>query len=89
IILAENNKRTGIQQLCDVMDIDPEEVAYIGDSSGDIPGLQFVGQAFAPQNAAEAVKREAEVLDSEVTKAVLEAYRRIIRDNREKLAAAG
>lgn len=89
IILAENNKRTGIQQLCDIMDIDPSEVAYIGDSSGDIPGLQLVGKAFAPQNAAEAVKREAKVLDSEVTEAVLEAYRQVIRDNRRKLAAAG
>lgn len=89
IILAENNKRTGIRQLCDVMEIKPSEVAYIGDSSGDIPGLQFVGKAFAPQNAAEAVKREAEVLDGEVTEAVLEAYRQIIRENRKKLAAAG
>jgi hydroxymethylpyrimidine pyrophosphatase-like HAD family hydrolase len=89
IILAENNKRTGIRQLCEIMDIEPHEVAYIGDSSGDIPGLQFVGKAYAPQNAAEAVKREAEVLDSKVTEAVLEAYRQIIRDNRKKLAAAG
>jgi len=89
IILAENNKRTGIQQLCDIKDIDPSEVAYIGDSSGDIPGLQLVGKAFAPQNAAEAVKREAEVLNSEVTEAVLEAYRQVIRENRKKLAAAG
>ncbi|MEL7834117.1 HAD hydrolase family protein [Fodinibius sp. Rm-B-1B1-1] len=89
IVLSENNKRTGIHQLCEIMDLSPDEVAYIGDSSGDIPGLKFVGKPFAPKNAAESVKREAEVLDGEVTKAVLEAYRQIIRENRKKLAAAG
>ncbi|WP_440999324.1 HAD-IIB family hydrolase [Fodinibius sp. SL11] len=89
IILADNNKRTGIRQLCNIMDVKPDEVAYIGDSSGDIPGLQFVGKAFAPQNAAEAVKEEAEVLEGEVTEAVLVAYRQIIRENRKKIAAAG
>lgn len=89
IILAENNKRTGIRQLCEIMDIDPDEIAYIGDSSGDIPGLQFVGKAFAPLNAAETVKEEANIVDARVTEAVLKAYRSVIRDNRKKLAAAG
>ena len=89
IVLSKNNKRTGIRQLCEIMDLLPDEVAYIGDSSGDIPGLQFVGKSFAPKNAAESVKREAQVLDGEVTEAVLEAYRQIIRENRKKLASAG
>ena len=89
IILKENNKRNGILALCDRLNIDAEEVAYIGDSSGDIPGLQIVGHAFAPANASAEVKKEAEVLDAEVTKAVLQAYRQIIQKNREILAEAG
>jgi hydroxymethylpyrimidine pyrophosphatase-like HAD family hydrolase len=86
IILGGNNKRNGIQKLCELYDVIPEEVAYIGDSSGDIPGLKLVGKPFAPQNAAEAVKEHAEVLDESVTKAVLSAYRTIIKANRKKLA---
>lgn len=89
VILAENNKRNGILKLCDLMDIEPHEVAYIGDSSGDIPGLKIVGRAFAPLNASDSVKEVAEVLQGEVTDAVLMAYRNIIQENRQALAAAG
>lgn len=89
VILRGNNKKNGIQKLCELLDLKSEEVAYIGDSSGDIPGLKIVGKAFAPLNASEAVKREAEVLNSKVTDAVLMAYRRVIQSNRQILAEAG
>jgi len=83
IILTQNNKRKGILKLCQLMDVAPEEAAYIGDSSGDIPGLKTVGYPFAPKNAIDAVKKHAEVLDQKVTEAVLEAYRRVIEINRK------
>ena len=86
IVLSENNKRHGILKLCELLDIEPEEAAYIGDSSGDIPGLEVVGAPYAPQNAAADVKAGAEVLEEHVTEAVLTAYRRIIRKNREELS---
>lgn len=86
IILADNNKENGILRLCELLDIHPHEVAYIGDSSGDIPGLKIVGQPYAPGNAVAAVKEHAEALDVEVTEAVLEAYNRIIQKNREDLS---
>ncbi|NGP87792.1 HAD hydrolase family protein [Fodinibius halophilus] len=86
IILKNNNKGAGITRLCELIDVKPEEVAYIGDSSGDIPGLGVVGHGFAPQNAADIVKDKAEVLDASVTDAVLMAYRRIIQHNRKILA---
>lgn len=89
IILGENNKRNGIMELCEMMDLEPREVAYIGDSSGDIPGLKAVGHAFAPLNASDDVKEVAEVLEAEVTDAVLMAYRNIIKKNRRLLAEAG
>lgn len=89
VILSDNNKKNGIERLCELMDIQPEEVAYIGDSSGDIPGLEIVGRAFAPLNAADAVKQETEVLEAYATEAVLMAYRNLIEENREILAAAG
>ncbi|MDZ7681678.1 MAG: HAD-IIB family hydrolase [Fodinibius sp.] len=86
IILQQNNKRNGILELCDLLDIDPQEVAYIGDSSGDVPGLQVVGRPFAPANASEDVKAVAEVLDAEVTDSVLMAYRNLIEHDRRLLA---
>lgn len=89
IILAENNKRNGILELCKILEINPREVAYIGDSSGDIPGLKIAGRAFAPLNASDAVKEVAHVVEAEVTEAVLKAYRTVIKENRQKLAAAG
>jgi len=82
IILKENNKRDGIKMLCKSLDIEPSEVAYIGDSSGDIPGLQLVGHAFAPKNAISPVKEVAEEVDFEITEAVVEVYRRIIDFNK-------
>ena len=89
IILAKNNKRNGILELCEVLDLNPREVAYIGDSSGDIPGLKIVGRSFAPSNASDDVKAEAEVvLEAEVTEAVLMAYRQVIQENRQILAEA-
>ena len=89
IILAKNNKRNGILELCEVLDLNPREVAYIGDSSGDVPGLKIVGRSFAPSNASDDVKAEAEVvLEAEVTDAVLMAYRQVIQENRKILAEA-
>jgi HAD superfamily hydrolase (TIGR01484 family) len=89
VVLSGNNKKNGIQKLCEKMELEPQEVAYIGDSSGDIPGLKIVGQAFAPLNASDDVKEEAQVLEAETTDAVLMAYRSIIQENRKILAAAG
>lgn len=88
IILSNNNKQNGILQLCEKLELKPDEVAYIGDSSGDIPGLSIVGHPFAPANATEAVKANAEALEAEATDAVITAYQRIIEINRKILAEA-
>lgn len=81
IILKGNNKKAGIEKLCELYNVDPAHVAYIGDSSGDIPGLEMVGHPLAPQNASEAVKKVARVMSQPTTKAVLEAYQRLIDIN--------
>jgi len=86
VILADNNKENGILRICELLEITPREVAYIGDSSGDIPGLKIVGKPFAPNNAVAEVKEHAEVLETEVTEAVLAAYNRIIQSNREEVS---
>ena len=57
------------------------EIAYIGDSSGDIPGLKIVKLPFAPVNAAQITKDVATVINKKSTKAVLQAYHNIIEYN--------
>lgn len=86
IVAKANNKRTGIKDLCDLLDIEVSEVAYIGDSSGDIPGLRLAGMPFAPANASEEVKKVAQVAPYESTRAVLWAYEQLIAHNEKRIA---
>lgn len=82
IILRKANKGSGIRMLCDELGFGLDEVAYIGDSSGDVPGLNIVGFPFAPVNAAPLTKDAAQVVtEGESTAGVVEAYHKIIGYN--------
>ncbi len=83
IILSKNNKRAGIEKLSEKLGIKPEEVAYIGDSNGDIPALEIVGQSYAPVNAKSYVRDIVKYpLEEEATASVLKAYKMIIESNK-------
>ncbi|WP_103665293.1 HAD hydrolase family protein [Gracilimonas amylolytica] len=82
IILKKANKGHGIKMLCDQLGLNLDEVAYIGDSSGDLPGLTIVGRSYAPVNAKSFVKDKVDVVTKETTEGVLEAYEDIIKRNR-------
>ncbi|MDR9416137.1 MAG: HAD-IIB family hydrolase [Gracilimonas sp.] len=81
VILKKANKGIGITHLSEDLELDLEETAYIGDSSGDIPGLKIVGRSFAPQNAASFVKKVVDHEVGEATLGVLEAYKMLIDFN--------
>jgi HAD superfamily hydrolase (TIGR01484 family) len=81
IILKKADKGEGIKMICDHLGFGLDEVAYIGDSSGDIPGLKIVKLPFAPVNAADPVKEIAKVMTGRSTDGVLEAYHKIIEFN--------
>lgn len=81
IILKKANKGQGIRMLCKELGLSLDEVAYIGDSSGDVPGLEIVGFPFAPVNAADPTKAVAKVTEGRATFGVLEAYHSIIEHN--------
>jgi HAD superfamily hydrolase (TIGR01484 family) len=83
ILLPGNDKLQGLKLLSEELEIGLDEMAYIGDSSGDVPAMKQVRMAFAPINARQIAKDHAEVIDKEATQAVLEAYERIIRFNSE------
>ena len=87
IILKKANKGVGIKLLCELLDIDLEEVAYIGDSSGDMPGLKIVGKSFAPINAKSFVKDTVDQVTKEATEGVLEAYEQLIEYNKSLVSA--
>jgi hydroxymethylpyrimidine pyrophosphatase-like HAD family hydrolase len=82
IILGKNNKESGIRKLCKSRKISPLQAAYIGDSSGDISGLKITGRSFAPSNAVDQVKEVSRILPHKNSRAVLEAYTEVIKQNR-------
>lgn len=82
ILMPGNNKYQGMKLLADSQNITLDDIAYIGDTGGDIPALEAVHMAFAPSNATRGVKNLAINLEQNTTRAVLEAYNRIIAHNR-------
>lgn len=49
-------KAEGITWLAEHMGLSLEEIAFIGDTNGDLPALDIVGHSFAPANGQDAVK---------------------------------
>ena len=61
--------------LADHMGLSLEEIAFIGDTNGDMPALNIVGQSFAPANGQDAVKaRVNHASELNDIDAVIEAY---------------
>ncbi len=84
VILTDANKGSGLQYLCSELNIGLHEVAYIGDSGGDVPALKIAGKAFAPANATADAKQAAHYEVGEATLGVLEAYEKLIAWNKAK-----
>lgn len=89
IIVEASDKGSGLLRLADYTGIPLKNMAYIGDSSGDIAALEIAGKAFAPDNATEEVKALDGVqnLDGSATDAVLEGYRMLVQSNKEMVDA--
>ncbi|ASJ12075.1 phosphoglycolate phosphatase [Thermococcus thioreducens] len=54
------NKGTGIEKACEVLGIEPGEVAHIGDGENDLDAFRVVGYRVAVGQAPESLKREAD-----------------------------
>ncbi len=81
-------KKQGMNWLAELLDIPIDQIAYIGDSNGDIEAIQTVGYGFAPANAAEPVRRSADhVTRGRVAEGVLEAYTWCVEQNKKALTA--
>nr|WP_269140712.1 HAD-IIB family hydrolase [Radiobacillus kanasensis] len=53
------SKASGIQYLLDKYDLEPEEIAVIGDSFNDVPMMQMTPNSFAMSGARDEVKKHA------------------------------
>lgn len=84
-LMPGNDKLQGFKLLSEALDIQLSEMAYIGDSSGDVPALKKVKMAFSPQNARDIAKQHSVVIEKKTTSAVLEAYERIVEYNSKVL----
>lgn len=82
VLMSGINKGSGITWLSNMLNIPLHQIAYIGDSSGDIPALKKVGRPFAPLNADDSVKNVATALSKPATAGVLQAYILLIENNR-------
>lgn len=82
VLLGGNNKLQGMKLLAEELNITLNEIAYIGDTGGDIPALKEVKMAFCPSNATRAVKDVSKEMSGKTSDAVLAAYREVIEYNR-------
>lgn len=92
IMSRKLTKAHGLAWMSDELRIPLREMAFIGDTGGDIGGLRLVGRSFAPSNAGAAVREVVDVVtDGEVADGVYEAYAACIRvnDPYERAAKAG
>jgi len=53
-------KAEGISWLAEEMGLSMEEVAFIGDTNGDLPALKIVGSSFCPANGQDALKAQVD-----------------------------
>ncbi|MBP3192201.1 HAD hydrolase family protein [Natronogracilivirga saccharolytica] len=86
IIVKACNKASGLQFFADEHGVTADEIAYIGDSSGDTMALEWAGAPYAPANAIEEVRKRADVMNGKATRGVLEAYQQIIARNMKNMS---
>jgi 3-deoxy-D-manno-octulosonate 8-phosphate phosphatase (KDO 8-P phosphatase) len=48
---GQNNKRESLQQIIEALNLQPEQVAFVGDDLPDIPAMRMAGLAIAVANA--------------------------------------
>ena len=77
-------KQTAVEWVARELDLELSEIAFIGDSRGDVGALSVVGKSFAPSNAQPIVKDVVDTITSgSVIDGTIEAYEWCIRYNEE------
>ncbi|PIQ63475.1 MAG: haloacid dehalogenase [Bacteroidetes bacterium CG12_big_fil_rev_8_21_14_0_65_60_17] len=81
-------KREGLMWLSDTTGVPLDEMAYMGDTNGDIGALEVVGASFAPANARPEVKQVVDtVTPSPYARGVIDAFVFLVASNEDRLHA--
>ncbi len=79
-------KKHGLTWLAEHLGLDLSEIAYIGDTDGDLEALSSVGVSFAPANAHGVVTEQVDyVTEGTVLEGTIEAYRYCRSQNENEL----
>lgn len=82
IVASHLTKPFGLKWLAETINLDLSEMAYIGDTGGDIEALAIVGRSYATANANDDVKSVVDVTtEAEDTEGVVSAYWDAVRMN--------
>lgn len=82
VVPVNLTKLQAIQWLVSQEALSLDEVAFIGDTRGDVEAISAVGVGFSPQNGVREAKNAANVItESAVLDGVLEAYRWCLKHN--------
>jgi HAD superfamily hydrolase (TIGR01484 family) len=82
VLPASLTKRQAMEWLASDLGLETGQIAYIGDTRGDIPALQAVGLPLAPANADDAVKAVVrQTMSGPVIEGVIEAFRLVTTQN--------
>ena len=74
------NKAFGLEELAQKLNIEPSEIAAIGDAANDIEMLEYAGLAIAMGNASEEVKSIADIVtDTNENNGVIKAIDNLIQ----------
>ena len=57
---GSKNKRETVKQICVELDLEPEQVCFIGDDLPDVAAMKYVGLAIAPADASDEAKAVAQ-----------------------------
>ena len=88
VLPATITKKQGLEWLGYHLGIQVRDMAYIGDTGGDLPALETVGVSFAPANAEERVRQSVDIVtESPVLAGTLEAYAWCMQHNEAALAS--
>jgi hypothetical protein len=83
VLAPEITKKQALHWLSRELDVPLQQMAYIGDTNGDLEALGEVGQSFAPANATSEVRSQVDhTTDGAVIQGVLDAYTQCIAHNR-------
>ena len=82
IVAPHLTKKAGVAWLAELCEVKLSEMAFVGDSEGDIGALEIVGRSFAPANADTSVKAVVDVTTvGSDADGVLEAYLNVVEFN--------